>query len=110
MPGDLADEDREATVRAALGLDSASQEATAKVAELVEHSRITQARIDEIKSMQEPDLDEDLTPRQAWAMMLGREREAMLQPPEMLISPSPDAEVDEIGYDLGHRGIGMDER
>ena len=74
-------------MRDALGLDSASQEATAKVAELVEHSRVTQARMDEIKSMQEPDLDEDLTPSQAWATMLGREREAMLQPPEMLSAP-----------------------
>lgn len=101
VPGDISDEGREATVRAALGLDSASQEATAKVEELAEHSRITQARIDEIKSMQEPDLDEDLTPGQAWATMLGREREAIIQPPEVLVTPSPDAEVDEIGYDLG---------
>ena len=89
VPGSMDADNREATIREALGLDSASQEATAKVAELVEHSRVTQARLDEIKSMQEPDLDEDLTPNQAWAMMLGREREALLQPAEMYLSLAP---------------------
>jgi hypothetical protein len=97
VPGSVDEEHREATIRTALGLDSATSEATARVAELAERSRETQARIDEIRSMRQA--EEDVAPAQAWAQLLGREREALIQNPEQYVTPSPDVEADEMAYD-----------
>ena len=56
-PGDLAADDREDTIRAALGITTADAETTVKVAELTERSRETQARIDQMRSIQQPEPD-----------------------------------------------------
>jgi hypothetical protein len=95
VPGDMAAEDRDDTIRRELGIDSADSETMAKVAELAERSRQTQARIDELRSMPEhEDEERDLLPTEAWDKMLGRERQALLQPPERYLSPAPEVEAD----------------
>jgi hypothetical protein len=94
VPGSPDDEGREDAVRRALGIDAGSSEASAKVTELAERSRATQARIDEIRSMPQPDAENgDLAPGEAWSRLIGRERESILQPPEQLVPPSPEVTV-----------------
>jgi conjugative relaxase-like TrwC/TraI family protein len=95
VPGDLAAEDRDETIRRELGIDSASAAVSARVAELAERSRATQARIDELRTMPQYDDEErDIIPSEAWDRMLGREREALLQPAERYVPPAPEIQAD----------------
>ena len=95
VPGDLAAEDRDNVIRQALGITTADAETTAKVEELAERSRATQARIEELKSMQQPDPErDDVEMSEPWTSLLGREREALLQPPEELVPASPEVEAE----------------
>ncbi|MGH3401504.1 MAG: MobF family relaxase [Streptosporangiaceae bacterium] len=104
VPGELDDDNRETTIRQALGIDTGSAEVTARVAELAEASRATQARIDEIRSMTIPDPDsDDIAPGAAWSALIGQERSSILQPPELLVPQSPHVSVPDLGYDDAER-------
>ena len=89
VPGDLAADDRDDTIREALGITTATAETIGKVEELTERSRATQVRIDELRSMQQPEVDDELEMSDPWSSLLHRERESILQPPELLVPASP---------------------
>jgi TrwC relaxase/AAA domain len=61
-------------------------------------ARQAQETLDRIRSMPEPGADEDeLSPGEAWARVIGRQRESVLQPAVELVPPAPEI----AGYDEG---------
>jgi len=79
--------------RKALGLETESISGTVpeRLTELSLMASRAQGRIDELRSMAEPDRDgdEDLVSSEAWSKLIGRERQTVLQPagPPLPISP-----------------------
>ena len=70
-----------------------------KVAVLAERSRETQARIDQMRSMQQPEAHNDeMEMSEPWSSLLYREGEMVLQPPELLVPASEEIEAD---HDFG---------
>jgi hypothetical protein len=96
VPGGMDAEDREVAIREALGIHSASAEATVKVTELAERSRQTQVMIDELRGLPEAEgEDHEVETQAAWPELIGRQRDALIQEPERYVPASPEVGVDE---------------
>ena len=82
-------------MRATLGLDTdgVTKPAPDRVADLSLIAAGAQLRIDELRSMAEPDREgnDELLPSEAWARLIGRERQSFVQPPEPPLPVSPRA-------------------
>ncbi len=76
-----------------LGLtpETAAEPVPEPVREVTETARQAQEELDRIRSMPEPGEDEEeLSPGEAWARIIGRQRESVLQPTVQPVPPAPE--------------------
>ncbi len=79
---------------ARLGLTSATTDSPERdTAEIDAAADRLDAELDAQDAMQIPNPDPDLAPSQAWAAATQRDRDAVLQPPERLVEPSPQLQA-----------------
>jgi hypothetical protein len=86
-----ASKQREADGQLALGLtpETVHAEIPEQVLRIQQNAKIAQAKLDDLTHTPLPGADEDeLSPGEAWPVMAGRERDAVLQPPKPEIVPS----------------------
>ncbi len=82
---------READGRRLLGLtvQAAQEEIPEQVLRIRENARIAQAKLDDLTHLPEPGTrEDDMSPGLAWPAYAGRDRDAVLQPPQPEVIPS----------------------
>jgi len=91
QPGSAPGTAEESAAREALGLtpERAAEEIPAQLQRVREAARRAQDLLDGMRGMRMPALDDDLEPGQAWDILAGRDRDAILQPPAPDVPPSP---------------------
>jgi hypothetical protein len=76
----------------ALGLtpETAADPVHGHVRRVAEHAGAAEEFLAELRSMPEPSADADeMSPREAWGVAAGRQRDSVLQPPEPLVPAAP---------------------
>jgi hypothetical protein len=82
----------DARMLAALGLtpETAADPVPGHVRRVAEHARATEEFLAELRSMPEPSVNADeMSPGEAWPVAAGRQRDSVLQHPELLVPAAP---------------------
>jgi hypothetical protein len=103
-PEALTSRQEDERMRAALGLtpETVRDRAPGHVQRVAENARATEEMLAALRTMPEPgEAEDDLSPGEAWAVMAGRRRDAVLQPAEMPVAAAPQLEAAQYEAEAG---------